>query len=67
VRTHGKEKEFNRHGTLMSEQARAIEVSWIEKGRRKTKLYPQDSYYYLALRFFCKDGDEFAVVMKKRK
>ena len=51
----------------MSEQAQAIEVSWIEKGRRKTKLYHQDSYYYLALRFFCKDGDQFAVVMKKRK
>ena len=67
MRTHGIEKEFKRHGTLMSEQAHAIEASWIEKGKRKTKLYPQDSYYYLVLRFFCKDGDEFAVVMKKRK
>lgn len=67
VRTHGVEKEFTRQGTLISEQAQAVEVSWIEKGERKTKLYKQDSHYYLALRFFCSDGDEFAIVMKKRK
>lgn len=67
IRTHGVEREFTRHGTLMSEQARAIEASWIEKGERKTKLYKQDTHYYLALRFFCKDGDEFAVVMEKQK
>lgn len=67
MRIHGVEKEFNRHGILMSEQAQAIEASWIEKGERKTKLYKQDTHYYLALRFFCKDGDEFAVVMKKKK
>ena len=67
VRTHGQEKEFNRHGTLMSEQAQAVEVSWIEKGERKTNLYQQNSHYYLAVRFFCNDGDEFAIVMKKRK
>lgn len=67
VRIHGIEKKFNRHGTLMSKKARAVEVSWIEKGQRKTKLYEQDSHYYLALRFFCTDGDEFSVVMRKRK
>ena len=67
VRTHGIEKEFNRQSTLMNEKARAVEVSWIEKGQRKTRLYEQDSHYYLALRFFCTDGDEFSVVMKKRK
>jgi hypothetical protein len=67
VRTHGIEKEFNRQGTLMSEKARAIEVSWIVNGKRKTRLYQQDSHYYLALRFFCSDGDEFSVVMRKRK
>ena len=67
VRTHGVEKDFARQGTLISEQAQAVEVSWIEKGERKTKLYKQDSHYYLALRFFCSDGDEFAIVMKKRK
>jgi hypothetical protein len=67
VGTHGMEREFIRQGTLISEQAQAIEASWIEKGERKTKLYKQDSHYYLALRFFCSDGDEFAIVMKKRK
>ena len=67
VRSHGTKKEFNRQSTLMSEKARAIEVSWIENGNRRTKLYQQDSHYYVALRFFCTDGDEFSVVMKKRK
>ena len=67
VRTHGVKKGHQRHSTLMSEKAQGVEVSWIESGQRKTKLYRQDSHYYLALRFFCGDGDEFAVVMRKRK
>ena len=67
VRTHGVKKVHQRHSILMSEKAQGVEVSWIESGQRKTKLYRQDSHYYLALRFFCGDGDEFAVVMRKRK
>ena len=67
VRSHGIEKEFNRHGMLKSQMARAIEASWIENGKRKTKLYKQDNFYYLALRFFCKDGDEFVIIMRKIK
>ena len=67
VRTLGVKKKFHRHGTLMSEQAQAVEASWIENGNRKTKVYTQDSHHYLALRFFCKDGDEFVIVMRKRK
>jgi len=67
VRTHGTKKDFNRCGTLMSEKAQAVEASWVENGKRKTKLYTQDSHHYLALRFFCKDGDEFVIVMRKRK
>ena len=64
---HGQQGAINRHGKLMSEQAQAIEASWIENGTRKTKLYPQVNYNFLVLRFFKKDGDEFVVVMKKRK
>jgi hypothetical protein len=67
VRTHGVKKVHQRHSILMSEKAQGVEVSWIESGQRKTKLYRQDSHYYLALRFFCGDEDEFAVVMRKRK
>ncbi len=67
VRTHGIRKEFTRHSKLMSEKAQAVEASWIDKGKRKTKLYQQSSHHYLILRFFCRDDDEFVVVMKKRK
>ena len=51
----------------MSERAKAVEVSWVQNGERKKKLYRQNSHYYMALRFFCKDDDEFAIVMRKRK
>jgi len=67
VRTHGVVKESVRQGKLSSERAQSIEVSWIERGKRKTKLYPQTSHYYAAIRFFCEDGDEFVIVMRKRK
>lgn len=67
IRTHGVQKEFKRQGKLASEKAKSIEVSWIERGKRKTKLYSQSSHYYAALRFFCEDGDEFVIVMRKRK
>ena len=67
VKTHGLQKAFVRKGKLASEKAQSIEVSWIERGKRKTKLYPQSSHYYTALRFFCDDGDEFVIVMRKRK
>ena len=67
IRTHGVQKEFVRQGKLASEKAQSIEVSWIERGKRKTKLYSQSTHYYAALRFFCEDGDEFVIVMRKRK
>ena len=67
VKTHGVEKEFVRQGKLASEKAQSIGVSWIERGKRKTKIYSQSTYYYTALRFFCEDGDEFVIVMRKRK
>ena len=66
-KTHGAQKEFVRQGKLASEKAKSIQVSWIERGKRKTKLYPQSTHYYTALRFFCEDGDEFVIVMRKRK
>ena len=66
-KTHGAQKEFVRQGKLASEKAKSIEVSWVERGKRKTKLYPQTTHYYAALRFFCEDGDEFVIVMRKRK
>jgi len=64
---HGSQGPVYRHGKVISKQARAIEASWIENGRRRTKLYPQVNYQYLVLRFFKKDKDEFVVVMKKKK
>jgi hypothetical protein len=67
IKTHGVEKEFVRQGKLASEKAKSIGVSWIERGKRKTKIYSQSTYYYTALRFFCEDGDEFVIVMRKRK
>ena len=67
VRKHGLQKDYKRHSILMSERAKAVEVSWVQNGERKTKLYRQDSHYYMALRFFCKDDDEFAIVMRRRK
>ena len=67
VRKHGLQKDYKRHSILMSERAKAVEVSWVQNGERKTKLYRQNSHYYMALRFFCKDDDEFAIVMRKRK
>ncbi len=66
-KVHGQQGAIHRHGKLISKQAQAIEASWIENGTRKTKLYPQVNYNFMVLRFFKKDGDEFVVVMKKRK
>ena len=67
VKVHGIQGEIERHGKLISEQAKAIEASWVVNGERKTKLYSQSNHKILLLRFFKKDGDQFAVVMKKRK
>ena len=36
VWTHGVVKESVRQGKLSSERAQSIEVSWIERGKRKT-------------------------------
>jgi hypothetical protein len=51
----------------MSEQAQAIEASWIENGTRKDQTLSSGELSILVLRFFKKDKDEFVVVMKKRK
>ena len=67
VKVHGQENKFSRTGELKSKTAKSIEASWIERGYRKTKIYSQKTHYYLVLRFFCEDGDEFVAVMKKRK
>ena len=60
-------RKFYQTGTLMNEKAQALEASWVVNGKRKTKIYSQDSHNYLLPRFFREDGDEFAVVMRKRK
>ena len=67
VSVHGKIGPITRHGKLSSPKAQAVEASWVEGGKRKTKVYSQTSHFYLVLRFFKEDGDQFAVVMKKRK
>ena len=67
VSTHGSIGEVKRTGVLQSEKAQAVEAAWTEKGKRKTKLYQQTSHYYVVLRFFKADDEEFVVVMRKRK
>lgn len=67
VEVLGTQGKIVRHGKLISQQAQAIEASWIENGKRKTKLYQQIKDQFLVLRFFKKNKDEFVVVMKKRK
>ena len=64
---HGQQGPIQRHGKLMNEKAQAVEASWVENGTRQTKLYSQSNHKILVLRFFKKDGDQFAVVLKKRK
>jgi hypothetical protein len=64
---HGTEGPVERYGKLMSKKAQAVEASWVESGKRCTKVYTQTSHFILVLRFFKKNGDQFAVVMKKRK
>ena len=67
VSTHGKKGDVKRTGKLQSEKAQAVEAAWVERGKRKTKLYQQTSHYYAILRFIKPDNDEFVVVMKRRK
>jgi hypothetical protein len=67
VSTHGSIGEVKRTGMLRSEKAQAVEAAWSENGKRKTKLYQQTSHYYVILRFFKADDEEFVVVMRKRK
>ena len=67
VTTHGVAGVVKRTGVLQSEKAQAVGVAWIERGKRKTKLYQQSLYYYAVLRFIKEDDDEFVVVMRKRK
>ena len=67
VDVHGSEGTVERYGKLMSKKAQGVEASWIENGKRITKVYSQTNHFILVLRFFKKNGDQFAVVMKKRK
>ena len=67
VTTHGTKGEVKRTGKLESERAQAVEAAWIERGKRKTKIYQQNTHHYAVLRFIKKDGDEFVVVMKRKK
>jgi hypothetical protein len=65
VDVHGSEGPVERSAKLMSKKAQAVEASWIENGKRSTKVYSQTNHSILVLRFFKKNGDQFAVVMKK--
>ena len=67
VAVHGEVGPSQRNSKLSSEQAEAVEASWVERGRRKTKVYSQKTHYHMVLRFFKEDGDQFSVVMKKKK
>ena len=67
VTTHGKKGKVQRTGALKSDKAQSVEASWVESGKRKTKIYHQNNYHYAVLRFFKEDEDEFVVVLKKRK
>ena len=67
VAVHAEEAPSERNSKLSSEQAQAVEASWVERGRRKTKIYSQKTHYHMVLRFFKEDGDQFSVVMKKKK
>lgn len=67
VAVHGEVGPIERTGKLSSERAQSVEASWVERGRRKTKIYSQKTHFHLVLRFFKEDGDQFAVVLKKRK
>ena len=67
VASHGEIGPATRHAVLRSKQAQSVEASWLEQGRRKTKLYRQQTHFHMVIRFFKEDGDQLAVVMKKRK
>ena len=67
VDVQGSEGPVERYAKLMSKKAQAVEASWIENGKRCTKVYSQTNHFILVLRFFKKNGDQFAVVMKKKK
>ena len=45
VQTHGRQKEFVGQGKLASERAKSIEFSWVERGKRKSKLYSPKRHY----------------------
>tara|TARA_B100001094_G_scaffold203029_1_gene196945 strand:- start:6215 stop:6526 length:312 start_codon:yes stop_codon:yes gene_type:complete len=63
----GESGPFRSHSHLKSERAKAVEAFWITRGQRKTKRYPQNSKFYMAIHFYKDDGDVFAVVMSKSK
>ena len=65
--TFGETGPVKSHSHLKSEKAKAVEVHWIIKGKRKAKRYAQDSKLYLALHFYKGDGDVFAVLMSRRR
>ena len=67
VNEYGEAGNYTHYTNLKSEQAVAVEASWTIRGERKTKLFQQNSKFYLVLRFEKPDGDVFAVVLSKGK
>ena len=67
VNEYGEAGDYTHYTNLKSERAKAVEASWYVKGERKTKLFQQNSKFYLVLRFKKPDGDVFAVVLSKGK
>ncbi len=65
--TFGETGPVESHSHLKSEKAKAVEIYWITRGKRKTKRFAQGSKLYLALHFQKKDGDVFAVLMSRYK
>ena len=67
VNEYGEAGDYTHYTHLKSEHARAVEASWKTNGQRKTKLFQQNSKFYLVLNFEKPDGDVFAVVLSKGK
>lgn len=67
VEEFGKVGDFIHQTKIKSNSAKAVEALWVIDGKRQTKLFPQNSNYYVVLRFKKTDGDVFVVVMSKRK
>jgi len=67
VNFHGKKKPAERWSKLSSQKAKGVEATWVEKGIRRTKVYPQAREWILVLTFHYENGDKAAAVLRKRK